>query len=236
MKIKNPKRNRKRALILKILVGVLLLLVAFFFSSQIDLFSAKDHLSSTVRYMKEQCNASQLRELGSETKSLLRVSESVSMVRDRLQDGGAAEEDTLEKYAQKCFLDGIFLLDKNGKLVEQNPSSKEKAEELLAQVDMASLLDTLTFQEKIYTVRIERTDGGYTDIAAIGRRDRAGIIVGYYNTSAQYAQTFNDPIRYLAKGYNVANGGTVVISNGAYIVSSNDESLIGKNVITHYRT
>ena len=185
MKIKNPKRNRKRALILKILVGILLLLVAFFFSSQIDLFSAKDHLSSTVRYMKEQCNASQLRELGSETKSLLRVSESVSMVRDRLQDGGAAEEDTLEKYAQKCFLDGIFLLDKNGKLVEQNPSSKEKAEELLAQVDMASLLDTLTFQEKIYTVRIERTDGGYTDIAAIGRRDRAGIIVGYYNTSAQ---------------------------------------------------
>lgn len=103
MKIKNPKRNRKRVLILKILVGVLLLLVAFFFSSQIDLFSAKDHLSSTVRYMKEQCNASQLRELGSETKSLLRISESVSMVRDRLQDGGAAEEDTLEKYAQKCF-------------------------------------------------------------------------------------------------------------------------------------
>lgn len=230
MKIKNQKHNRKRALILKILVGVLLLLVAFFFSSQIDLFFAEARLSSTVRYMKEQCNASQLRELGSETKSLLRVSESVSMVRERLQDGGAAEEDTLEKYAQKCFLDGIFLLDKNGKLVEQNPSSKEKAEELLAQVDMASLLDTLTFQEKIYTVRIERTDGGYTDIAAIGRRDRAGIIVGYYNTSAQYAQTFNDPIRYLAKGYNVENGGTVVISNGAYIVSSNDESLIGKNV------
>ena len=230
MKTDRQLFGSRKALLPEILMGLALLAIAFFLSARSDMRSAESQLYSTVEYIKAQCNASQLHDLASEAKSLLRVSESVSMIQAHLADTGIGDSDALEGCAKKCFLNGVILLDKNGNVTAQNPSAPLDAQVLLSRVDLASMLDTAAFPEKMYTLRRENPDGGHIDIAATSRSDQPGVIVGYYCTTAQYAQIFNNSIYSIVNGYDVAGGGTIVISSANHIVASNDPSLIGTDI------
>lgn len=229
------KRDKKllggrKLWILEIAFGIAMLAGVFFFSARADMIEAESRLRSTVEYMKGQCNASQLHDLASEAKSLLRMSESVSMIQVRLQETGTEDRETLEDCADKCVLDGVLLLDGQGKVTGQNPSAPLDAGELLARLDMDSILDTVAFQEKIYTVRLINPDGSHTDLAAASRMDKAGVILGYYCTNTQYARSINNSIYPLVSGYNVEGNGTIVISSANIVVASNDDSLVGRDV------
>ena len=216
--------------ILEIAFGMAMLAGVFFFSARADMIETESRLRSTVEYMKAQCNASQLHDLASEAKSLLRMSESVSMIQTRLCETGTEDRETLEDCAEKCVLDGVLLLDVQGNVTEQNSSAPLDAGELLARLDMDSILDTVAFQEKIYTVRLINSDGSHTDLAAASRMDKAGVILGYYCTNAQYARAINNSIYPLVNGYNVEGDGTIVISSANIVVASNDDSLVGRDV------
>ena len=228
--MKTKKKGGWKILLLEILAGLGLLAATFLVSTRADIASTEKHLYSIVEYMKAQCNSSNLRDLASEAKSLLRMSESAVMIQDRMTETGRVDPEFLENCAQRCFLDGVLLLDGSGAVTAQNPSAPLNAEELLAQVDMASVLDTLTFREKIYTLRVEGADGSHTDMAAVGRGDSSGVILVYYHTSSQYAKTFNNAIYALVNGYNVEEDGTIVISSANHIVASNNDSLIGSDI------
>ena len=234
-------QNKKRApkafkwhgiILLEVLAGVVMLAVMFVLASNADISAAEAKLTTTVEYMKEQCNSSQMQDLASAAKSQLRVAESVEQIRWRLQHGTDEEysTDTLAALAKDSYLDGVALLDESGTVLAQYDADGGNAGELIAQVDENALLDTADFYEKIYAVRLNLADGSHVDLAAVGRRDRAGVIVGYYRTSAEYAEIFNNSIRKLVDGYMQEWGGTIVISSGNRIVASNQEQLIGTNV------
>ena len=229
------KRDKKllggrKLWILEIAFGMAVLAGVFSFSARADMIEAESRLRSTVEYMKAQCNASQLHDLASEAKSLLRMSESVSMIQARLCETGTEDRETLEDCAEKCVLDGVLLLDVQGNVTGQNPSAPLDAGELLARLDMDSVLDTVAFQEKIYTVRLINSDGSHTDLAAASRMDKAGVILGYYCTNAQYARAINNSIYPLVNGYHVEGDGTIVISSANIVVASNDDSLVGTDI------
>ncbi len=230
MKTDKKLLGGRKLWILEIAFGMALLAGVFFYSARADVIEAESRLRSTVEYMKGQCNASQLHDLASEAKSLLRMSESVSMIQMRLRETGTEDRETLEDCAEKCVLDGVVLLDGQGKVTGQNSSAPLDAGELLARLDMDSILDTVAFQEKIYTVRLINPDGSHTDLAAASRIDKAGVILGYYCTNAQYAQSINNSIYPLVNGYNVEGNGTIVISSANIVVASNDDSLVGTDV------
>ena len=230
MKTDKELLGSKKLWILEIAFGMAVLAGVFFFSARSDMMVAESRLRSTVEYIKAQCNASQLHDLASEAKSLLRMSESVSMIQARLCETGTEDRETLEDCAEKCVLDGVVLLDGQGKVTGQNSSAPLDAGELLARLDMDSVLDTVAFQEKIYTVRLINPDGSHTDLAAASRMDKAGVILGYYCTNAQYARAINNSIYPLVSGYNVEGNGTIVISSANIVVASNDDSLVGTDV------
>ena len=230
MKTDKKLLGGRKLWILEIAFGMAMLAGVFFFSARADVIEAESRLRSTVEYMKGQCNASQLHDLASEAKSLLRMSESVSMIQTRLCETGTEDRETLEDCAEKCVLDGVVLLDGQGKVTGQNSSAPLDAGALLARLDMDSVLDTVAFQEKIYTVRLINSDGSHTDLAAAGRMDKAGVILGYYCTNAQYARSINNSIYPLVNGYNVEGNGTIVISSANIVVASNDDSLVGTDV------
>ena len=230
MKTDKKLLGGRKLWILEIAFGMAMLAGVFFFSARADMIEAESRLRSTVEYMKAQCNASQLHDLASEAKSLLRMSESVSMIQTRLCETGTEDRETLEDCAEKCVLDGVLLLDVQGNVTEQNSSAPLDAGELLARLDMDSVLDMVAFQEKIYTVRLINSDGSHTDLAAASRMDKAGVILGYYCTNAQYARAINNSIYPLVNGYNVEGDGTIVISSANLVVASNDDSLVGTDV------
>ena len=230
MKTDKKLLGGRKLWILEIAFGMALLAGVFFYSARADMIEAESRLRSTVEYMKAQCNASQLHDLASEAKSLLRMSESVSMIQLRLRETGTEDRQTLEDCAEKCVLDGVLLLDEQGKVTGQNSSAPLDAGALLARLDMDSILDTVTFQEKIYTVRLTNPDGSHADLAAASRMDKAGVILGYYCTNAKYARSINNSIYPLVSGYNVEGDGTIVISSANIVVASNDDSLVGTDV------
>ena len=230
MKTDKKLLGGRKLWILEIAFGIAMLAGVFFYSARADVIEAESRLRSTVEYIKGQCNASQLHDLASEAKSLLRMSESVSMIQVRLRETGMEDRETLENCAEKCVLDGVLLLDGQGKVTGQNPSAPLDAGELLARLDMDSILDTVAFQEKIYTVRLINPDGSHTDLAAASRMDKAGVILGYYCTNAQYARSINNSVYPLVNGYNVEGNGTIVISSANIVVASNDDSLVGTDV------
>ena len=230
MKTDKKLLGGRKLWILEIAFGIAMLAGVFFFSARTDMIEAESRLRSTVEYIKGQCNASQLHDLASEAKSLLRMSESVTMIQVRLQETGTEDRETLEDCADKCVLDGVLLLDGQGKVTGQNSSAPLDAGALLARLDMDSILDMVAFQEKIYTVRLINSDGSHTDLAAASRMDKAGVILGYYCTNAQYARAINNSIYPLVNGYNVEGDGTIVISSANIVVASNDDSLVGTDI------
>ena len=230
MKTDKKLLGGRKLWILEIAFGMAMLAGVFFYSARADVIEAESRLRSTVEYIKGQCNASQLHDLASEAKSLLRMSESVSMIQMRLRETGTEDRETLEDCAEKCVLDGVLLLDGQGKVTGQNPYAPLDAGELRARLDMDSILDTVAFREKIYTVRLINPDGSHTDLAAASRMDKAGVILGYYCTNAKYARSINNSIYPLVNGYNVEGDGTIVISSANIVVASNDDSLVGTDV------
>ncbi|MBU5430758.1 response regulator [Kineothrix sp. MSJ-39] len=221
---------------LEIFAGIIMLMAVFFFASRSDMKKAESKLITTVEYMKEQCNSSQIRDLASEAKSLLRVTESTDQIRWRLKYGGEIQKNggidsnVLETFVEDTFLDGLFLLDADGTVQAEYNSCGHNSTEVLDKVDKDSLMDILSFQEKSYTIRITYEDESHIDLAAVSRIDEAGVVVGYYYTSAEYAQIVNNPIRTLVAGYTPESDGTIVISDGNQIIVSNDASLVGTKV------
>ena len=227
---------RKRLVPLEILLGLVLVIGAFVFASNADMKKAQNKLLTTVEYMKEQCNNSQLRELASEAKSLLRVTESVEQIRWRLKYGAEAQEnqgvnsEILKSCAKDSYLEGLILLDDEGKLVAGFDSTGLGSDEVLDRVEMGAIMDPLSIPEKTYTMRIPYEDESQIDVAAVSRSDAPGVIIGYFYTSADYASLMNNPVRSLVSGYMSERDGIIAVSSGNRIFASNSEALIGTNV------
>lgn len=217
-------------------IGLLVIAATFIVAANVDMNKAEQKLLTTVEYMKQQCNESEIRDLASEGKSLLRVTESVEQIRWRMQyetdavTTDAGNQNTLENYAKDSYLDGLILLDKEGNIEEEYDASGLGSEEVLNMVDRETLMDPLSFPEKSYAIRNVLEDESQVDIAAISREDGKGVLIGYYYTSAEYASLINNSIRAIVSGFMPETAGTIAISKGNEIVVCNDKALEGTKV------
>ena len=235
MKAKKVTLRWRQLIPVEILVGILLMTVMFVIASNDDISTAEQELVSKVEYMKEQCNNSQLINLASEAKSLLRLTESAEQIRWRMKYGpelsrAATVDDALATLAKDSYLDGLFLLGPDGTITAQYNSVNVPADRLMPRLDLNSLLDTMDFQEKTYVVRVNFENGSFIDVAAVGRADERGVIVGYYYTSAGYVKVFNNSIRSLIASYAPERDGTVVVSAGTHVLASNDKTLVDTEI------
>ena len=81
-------------------------------------------------------------------------------------------------------------------------------------------------------MRVINDDESHIDLAAVGRSDARGVIVGYYYTSAQFTRTFNSSIRTLVNGFAAKQDGTIVIADNNSIIASNAPELIDMDINT----
>ena len=216
---------------LEILAGLLVIATVFAVGAHADMTAAKAQLSSAADYIKQQCNSNQMHDLASESKSLIRVSESIDTIKMRLKyenRDGVTEEELLSGYAKDCFLSGIIIMDENGDVQTYCDNVGININDLLALVEKDSVTDVAAFPEKTYAVRVNHDDY-CVDLAAVGRSDKPGILVGYYYTTPEYTLIYNDSLHMLVSGYSMT-GGTIVVSSGNKIIASNDETLMGTNV------
>jgi len=221
--------------ILAILLGLILFGMVFVASINSDMNTTAEHLSDTVNYVKKQCATYSSLNLASEMKSLLRMIENAQeMDRDLAANGFYPEQpedggDILARYADDLFLTGILILDENGETVLSYHETTLGLSEMNEELKKESVLNTMQHPEKTYAARISCADGSYTDLAVRGRSDAPGAIVVYYHTPLTYIQSYSLSFRNLLEGYSVENEGTIVVTDGAAVIASNDESFVGRN-------
>lgn len=222
------KKNSLCRFLTYISIGVVIMAIALFISVSVDMTAAQHTLRTTTAYIKERCNRYARTELASETKSLMRITESCEQVaRDLAAAGGLSSPEAMETYTQENYLSGVVLLDAEGKILAQYYTEGAMPQTLAEVLTSPPLLDTAEHPQKRYVLRTHCTDGSELDISAAAREDAEGIVVAYYHTSAKYKDSFGLSIASLLTGYRMENGGTVVVSNGEKIVACNDESLLG---------
>ena len=106
-----------------------------------------------VTYIKEQYNNNMKLDIASESKSLMRMIQSVEVLSQQIQQEEKTSditEELLENYCTISYLTGVLILDENEQVQEKYCSDEVQAEEILSQTDQDVLLDVVDFSEKTY--------------------------------------------------------------------------------------
>ena len=145
------------------------------------------------------------------------------------ENGGQLREDFLKENLQTLWVDGIIVLDKEGKTDCEYSMDESLTNEITEYLQKDIIMDFAGYEERSYSERFAREDGSYIDIAACARKDAPGIIAIYYYTSPEFTGNYTLTIQGLLNGYSVQKDGTIIVADNGIVVASNGESLLGQN-------
>ena len=230
--IKRSKKE-KRIQLFGGLIGICVAVAALFYSFHAEKAEAEKRMVEIVNYVKVQCSTYTHYNESSESKSLLRAIESARQmstnIKTETENGGQLSEDFLKENLQTLWVDGIIVLDTEGKMDCEYSTDESLANEITEYLQKDIIMDFDGYEERTYSERFDREDGSHVDIAACARKDAPGIVAIYYYTSPEFARNYTLTIQGLLNGYSTQKDGTILVADNGIVVASNDESLLGQN-------
>ena len=230
--IKRSKKE-KRIQLLGGLIGICVAVVSLFYFFHAEKAEAEKRMVEIVNYVKVQCSTYTHYNESSESKSLLRAIESARQmstnIKMEIENGGQLSEDFLKENMQTLWVDGIIVLDTEGKMDCEYSTDESLTNEITEYLQKDIIMDFAGYEERTYSERFNRKDGSHIDIAACARKDAPGIIAVYYYTSPEFARNYTLTIQGLLNGYSTQKDGTIIVADEGIVVASNDESLLGQN-------
>ena len=227
------KTKEKRIQLLGGVIGICVAVVSLFYFFHAEKAEAEKRMVEIVNYVKVQCSTYTHYNESSESKSLLRAIESARQMSTNIsmetENGGQLSEDFLKENLQTLWVDGILVLDADGKTDCEYSTDEFLTNEITEYLQKDIIMDFTGYEERSYSERFAREDGSYIDIAACARKDAPGIVAIYYYTSPEFARNYTLTIQGLLKGYCTQKDGTIIVADEGVVVASNDESLLGQN-------
>ena len=227
------KKKEKRIQLLGGLMGICVAVVSLFYFFHAEKSEAEKRMVEIVNYVKVQCSTYTHYNESSESKSLLRTIESARQmstnIHMEIENGGQLSQNFLKENLQTLWVDGIIILDKEGKTDCEYSTDESLTNEITEYLQKDIIMDFAGYEERSYSERFTKEDGSYIDIAACARKDAPGIVAIYYYTSPEFARNYTLTIQGLLNGYSVQKDGTIIIADDGIVVASNDESLLGQN-------
>ena len=232
MDIKRRKKE-KQIQLFGGLIGICVAVVSLFYFFHVEKAEAEKRMVEIVNYVKVQCSTYTHYNESSESKSLLRAIESARQMSTNIkmetENGGHLSEDFLKENLQTLWVDGILVLDAEGKTDCEYSMDEPLTGEITEYLQKDIIMDFTGYEERSYSERFTRKDGSHIDIAACARKDAPGIVAIYYYTSSEFARNYTLTIQSLLNGYSTQKDGTIIVADEGIVVASNDESLLGKN-------
>ena len=227
------KKKEKRIQLLGGLIGICVAVVSLFYFFHAEKAEAEKRMVEIVNYVKVQCSTYTHYNESSESKSLLRAIESARQMSTNInmetENGRQLSRDFLKENLQTLWVDGILVLDTEGKTDCEYSTDESLTNEITAYLQKDIIMDFAGYEERSYSERFTREDGSHIDIAACARKDAQGIVAVYYYTPPKFARNYTLTIQSLLNGYSTQKDGTIIVADEGIIVASNDESLLGQN-------
>ena len=227
------KKKEKRIQLLGGLIGICVAVVSLFYFFHAEKAEAEKRMVEIVNYVKVQCSTYTHFNESSESKSLLRAIESARQmstnIKMEIENGGQLSRDFLKENLQTLWVDGIIVLDAEGKTDCEYSTDESLANEITEYLQKEIIMNFAGYEERSYSERFTREDGSFIDIAACARKDALGIVAIYYYTSPEFARNYTLTIQGLLNGYSIQKDGTIIVADDGIVVASNDESLLGQN-------
>ena len=227
------KKKEKRIQLIGGLIGICVAVVSLFYFFHAEKAEAEKRMVEIVNYVKVQCSTYTHYNESSESKSLLRAIESARQMSTNIdmeiENGGQLSRDFLKENLQTLWVDGIIVLDAEGKTDCEYSTDESLANEITEYLQKEIIMDFAGYEERSYSERFTREDGAHIDIAACARKDAPGIVAIYYYTSPEFARNYTLTIQRLLNGYSTQKDGTILVADNGTVVACNDESLLGQN-------
>ena len=227
------KKKEKRIQLLGGLIGICVAVVSLLYFFHTEKTEAEKRMVEIVNYVKVQCSTYTHYNESSESKSLLRAIESARQmstnINIEIENGGQLSREFLKGNLQTLWVDGIIILDKDGKTDCEYSRDESLTNEIMEYLQKDIIMDFAGYEERTYSERFNRKDGSHIDIAACARKDAQGIVAVYYYTPPKFARNYTLTIQSLLNGYSTQKDGTIIVADEGIIVASNDESLLGQN-------
>ena len=226
------KTKEKRIRRAGVLLGICVAAVSLYYSFHAEKADAEKRMVEIVNYVKVQCSTYTHYNEASESKSLLRAIESARQMSTNIdletENGGQLNQEFLKENLQNLWVDGILVLDTEGRIVCEYSVDETLANEITDYIQKDMIMEFTGYEERTYSERINRKDGSYIDLAACARKDAPGIVVSYYHTSSEFARNYNLTIQNLLSGYSTMKDGTIIVADEGRIIASNNENLLGQ--------
>ena len=227
------RTKKKQIEIVGILFGICVAVVSLTYFFHAEKAEAEERMVEIVNYVKVQCSTYTHYNESSESKSLLRAIESARQMSTNInmerENGGQLSREFLKDNLQTLWVDGILVLDAEGKTVCEYSTKESLTDEITKYLQKEIIMDFTGYEERSYSERLAREDGSRIDIAACARKDAPGIVAIYYYTSPEFTRNYTLTIQGLLNGYSVQKDGTIIVADDGLVVASNDESLLGQN-------
>ena len=227
------KKKEKRIQLFGGLIGICVAVVSLFYFFHAEKAEAEKRMVEIVNYVKVQCSTYTHYNESSESKSLLRAIESARQMSTNInmetENGRQLSRDFLKENLQTLWVNGIIVLDTEGKIDCEYSTDESLANEITEYLQKEIIMDFFGYEERSYSERFTREDGSHIDIAACARKDAPGIVAIYYYTSPEFARNYTLTIQGLLNGYSIQKDGTIIVADDGIVVASNNESLLGQN-------
>ena len=227
------RTKEKQIKTIGILLGICVAVVSLFYFFHTEKAEAEKRMVEIVNYVKVQCSTYTHFNESSESKSLLRAIESARQMSTNInmetENGGQLSREFLKDNLQTLWVNGILVLDAEGKVVCEYSMNESLTDEITKYLQKEIIMDFAGYEERSYSERFAREDGSRIDIAACARKDAPGIVAIYYYTSPEFTRNYTLTIQGLLNGYSVQKDGTIIVADDGLVVASNDESLLGQN-------
>lgn len=216
------KANRRRNFLI-LLVGLILVLFVGCMMDKNALTTAEELAKSTVKTLEQQCESFNNIKSVNKTNSLFNINECLTELSRTIERSPSlASDEYLEEFVDNMFLSGVAVLDGN-LVLEASGYTRQFREKNWKDRFYAGCFESMVHHpEQVVSERI-RIDGIYYDICGVSRRDKPGVIIGYYKQPQDLIYDTERDLANLIKGIHMSMDGEFLIEYEGSIVSDNGQ-------------
>ena len=225
------ERQKKRSIFswnffwIAFVFGIIVLGVEYVGLTGYDNRTAQNVSEKSISIVKKTLKRYDNMILNDQTKSLIRLLDKTSELSRVYDQEKGFDHNRLNEYVQEQRLAGAMILDHKGRIVMQSSIGSKGCYTLWKDViNDENVNDVLKYSKKSYISRIRRKNAEY-DFVATSTKRAHGMVVSYKKVGTSSESSSEITLASLFEECNLKLDGTVVITNGKKVLSTNNSRL-----------